>query len=191
MCPHVLKHVCININLYTNSHKQNANILHVTSIQSTPRSCSLQCVDGRLHVSFLPRKRDRTGGSTLTGSPGVLTRVRAARGREWLWEAVPPLSSLSTDYEAGPRRVPLGTPQATHSLPLLCYRICRWGIRLKCEEGVCGRRAENSQYVRAYFICCLSVKFSSCYRFEEKNIVVFIVVLGLISDHSDLTCVSP
>ncbi|KAA8583687.1 hypothetical protein FQN60_014895 [Etheostoma spectabile] len=82
-------------------------------------------------------KRDWTGGNTLTGSPRVLARVRAVMGRKWLWEAVPPLSSLSTDYEAGPRRVPLGTPQATHSLPLLCYRICRWGIRLKCEEGSC------------------------------------------------------
>lgn len=103
--------------------------------QSAARSCSQQTPDSRLHVSFLPRKRDWTRGNALTGSPGVLTRVRAATGREWLWEAVPPLSSLSTDYEAGPRRVPLGTPQATHSLPLLCYRICRRGIRLKCEEG--------------------------------------------------------
>lgn len=83
----------------------------------------------RLHVSFFcPGRETWTWGSTLTGSPGVLTRVWAAGGKEWLWEAVPPLSSLSTDYEAGPRRVPLGTPQATHSLPLLCYRICRWGI---------------------------------------------------------------
>lgn len=84
---------------------------------------------------FCPGRESGTGGNTLTGSPGVLTRVRAAEGKEWLWEAGAPLSSLSTDYEAGPRRVPSGTPQATHSLPLLCYRICRWGIRLKCEEG--------------------------------------------------------
>lgn len=77
----------------------------------------LLTVDSRQRLSFLPRKRDLDQGNTLTGSPGVLTRVRAARGKEWLWE-----TSLSADYEAGPRRVPLGTPQATHSLRLLCYR---------------------------------------------------------------------
>lgn len=135
MWPYMHKCVCVNINLCTDAHKQHRSTLLVTFGQSAARSCSLQSADSRLHVSFLPRKRDWTRGNTLTGSPGVLTRVRAARGKEWLWEAVPPLSSLSTDYEAGPRRVPLGTPQATHSLPLLCYRICRWGIRLKCEEG--------------------------------------------------------
>lgn len=120
--------ICVQMH-ENNSKKRTPCPLHPISNQV------LFTVDSRLHVSFLPRKRDWTGGNALTGSPGVLTRVRAARGREWLWEAVPPLSSLSTDYEAGPRRVPLGTPQATHSLPLLCYRICRWGIRLKCEEG--------------------------------------------------------
>lgn len=86
---------------------------------------------------FLPRKRDWASGSTLTGSPGVLARVGSARGREWLREAVPPLYSLSTDYEAGPRRVPLGTPQATHSLLLLCYRICHWGDSTEVWTGVC------------------------------------------------------
>lgn len=127
-------HKHVYINLHSETHKQYTS---KTFMQSDFRSCSRQCEDSSLHVSFffLPRKRDWTRGNTLTGSPGVLNRVRAARGREWLWKAVPPLSSLSTDYEAGPRRVPLGTPQATHSLLLLCYRICRWGIRLKCEEG--------------------------------------------------------
>jgi len=128
--------MCASPSICVQMHTSNTQTQFLSPfIQSATRSCSLQSGDGRLHVSFLPRKRDWTRGNTLTGSPGVLTRVRAARGREWLWEAVPPLSSLSTDYEAGPRRVPLGTPQATHSLPLLCYRICRWGIRLKCEEG--------------------------------------------------------
>lgn len=134
MCPHMHKHVCININFCTNAHKQCTNITRAPpSIQSASRSCSVSTA-GCVWV-FCPGRETWTGGNTLTGSPGVLTRVRAAKGKEWLWEAVAPLSSLSTDYEAGPRRVPLGTPQATHSLPLLCYRICRWGIRLKCEEG--------------------------------------------------------
>lgn len=130
-------HVCISIddNLCTDAHKQYARITRAPTPPpptTTFHPISLQIVCGadcRLRVSFFrPGRETRTGGNTLTGSPGVLTRVQAAEGKEWLWEAVAPLSSLSTDYEAGPRRVPSGTPQATHSLPLLCYRICRWGI---------------------------------------------------------------
>lgn len=37
------------------------------------------------------------------------------------------------------------------------------------KRGVCGRRAENSKYVRADFICCLTVKFCSGCRFDEIN----------------------
>ena len=37
------------------------------------------------------------------------------------------------------------------------------------KRGVCGRRAENSKYVRADFICYLSVKFSSGYRFDDRK----------------------
>lgn len=138
ICLYMHKYACINLHTKQNKKKKiwkYTSRLSVQSMQSHARSCSLWCGDSKLYVSFLPRKREWTRGNTLTGSPGVLARVRSARGSEWLWEAVPPLSSLSTDYEAGPRRVPLGTPQATHSLLLLCYRICRWGIWLKCEEG--------------------------------------------------------
>lgn len=122
-------HTCINMHASTliclQIHINNACI----PVLFCPISSQVLCAAAsRLHVSFCPGRETRTWGSTLTGSPGVLTRVWAARGKEWLWEAVPPLSSLSTDYEAGPRRVPSGTLQATHSLPLLCYRICRWGI---------------------------------------------------------------
>lgn len=136
MCPHV--RISIGVNLCTDAHKQCTSTTRApTTTTFHPISLQILCgADCRLRVSFFcPGRETRTGGNTLTGSPGVLTRVRAAEGKEWLWEAVAPLSSLSTDYEAGPRRVPSGTPQATHCLPLLCYRICRWGIRLKCEEG--------------------------------------------------------
>lgn len=118
---HILIHTCImgphtsaiiRVQIHLNSHQISNQILFGA--------------DSRLHVRlFCPGRETWTWGNTLTGSPGVLTRVQAATGKEWLWEALPQLSSLSTDYEAGPRRVPLGTPQATDSLPLLCYKICR------------------------------------------------------------------
>lgn len=122
-------HTCINMHASTlmclQIHINNACV----PVLFRPISSLILCgAVSRLHVSFCPGRETWTWGRTLTGSPGVLTRVWAARGKKWLWEAVPPLSSLSTDYEAGPRRVPSGTLQATHSLPLLCYRICRWGI---------------------------------------------------------------
>lgn len=132
-------------------HKHNPCAHHFSSNQLA------DLVRRRLQAAcefFCPGRETGTGGNTLTGSPGVLTRVRAAEGKEWLWEAVAPLSSLSTDYEAGPRRVPSGTPQATHSLPLLCYRICRWGIRLKCEEGCMREDVPRilSMYVQKSFV---------------------------------------
>lgn len=134
---------------------------------------------------FCPGRETGTGGNTLTGSPGVLTRVRAAEGKEWLWEAVAPLSSLSTDYEAGPRRVPSGTPQATHSLPLLCYRICRWGIRLKCEEGCMREDVPRilNMYVQRSFVVIVMYKKKRLGRQEGS----FVPVIGLMKKQCSLS----
>lgn len=140
---------------------------------------------------FCPGRETWARGNTLTGSPGVLTRVRAARGKEWLWEAVPPLSSLSTDYEAGPRRAPLGTPQATHSLPLLCYRICRWGIRLKCEEGCMWETCWEFKIRTCRFHLLLQKTFVLVRGLMKNKITVFIFCVGLILDYLDLSCAIP